>query len=367
MLRVPYRFVMLPLARLIDANANRAREGLRVLEDLARFVLHDQFLAAACKSLRHTLSETVEQLPLDRAHLLAWRESASDVGTRTTTGAEVARTDLSHIAAAAAGRLTEALRAIEEAAKALDAPDPARQFERLRYLAYDSAAAIERALGTGRAQQWRLCVLLTESLCTHHPWQRVAELAIAGGADCLQLREKTLDAAELAARVRTLVEIARPHHVPIILNDRPDIALAAGADGVHLGQHDLSIRDTRRLVGNGLLIGCTAATLANVRAAAAEGADYCGLGPIFSSTTKPKPTLAGLDLLRDHLADPATARLPHLAISGITPANIAQLASVGCRGVAVSSAVCSTDDPASACTSLLASMTSWKSSLAEES
>ncbi|VAX40982.1 hypothetical protein MNBD_PLANCTO03-307, partial [hydrothermal vent metagenome] len=96
-----YCLVMHPLARLIDANANRAREGLRVLEDLARFVLHDQSLAAACKSLRHTLSETVEHLPLDRAHLLAWRDTASDVGAHTTTAAEAARTDLPHIAAAA--------------------------------------------------------------------------------------------------------------------------------------------------------------------------------------------------------------------------------------------------------------------------
>jgi thiamine-phosphate pyrophosphorylase len=344
---------MSALARLIDANANRAREGLRVLEDLARFILSDEQLCSELKDIRHAIGRALDALPIDRAALLAWRNAAGDVGTEIKTAAEADRPNLSALAAAAAGRLAEALRAMEEAAKTLTAPEAAGQLERLRYRAYDAAAAVELALGTGRARQWRLCVLITESLCTHHPWDRVAQLAIEGGADCLQLREKTLDAAELLRRARLLIEIARPCAVPVIVNDRVDIALAAGADGVHLGQADLSVRDARRIAGAALLIGVSAANLDQARAAAAAGADYCGVGPMFSSATKPKPTLAGPDYLRQYLADPAASRLPHLAISGITPDNIAELAAAGCRGVAVSSAVCSSDEPASAARTLL--------------
>jgi len=345
-----------PLPRLIDANANRAREGLRVLEDLARFVLADERACADLKGIRHDLVGALAALPLDRAVLLAWRDTAGDVGTGIKTAAEADRPDLPSVAAAAAGRLAEALRAIEEAAKALPAPDAARAVERLRYRAYDAAAAVERALGTGRARQWRLCVLITELLCTHRSWERVAQLAIEGGADCLQLREKALDAAELLRRARRLVEIARPRGVSVVINDRVDIALAAGADGVHLGQADLPVRDARRIAGNALLIGVSTANLEQARAAARDGADYCGLGPMFPSATKPKPALAGPDYLRAYLAEPLASRLPHLAISGITPDNIAHLTAAGCRGIAVSSAVCSASDPSSAARTLLSAL-----------
>lgn len=347
-----YRPPMSPLARLIDANANRAREGLRVVEDLARFILNDPRLSADLKTIRHQLAAALEILPLDRGALLAWRDAHADVGTTLSTPAEADRDGLPAIAAAAAGRLAEALRAIEESAKALGSPQAAAAVEQLRYRAYDATAGVERALGTGRARQWRLCVLLTESLCTHHPWLHVAELAIEGGADCLQLREKDLSTAELTARARELVALARPHAVSVIINDRVDVALAAGADGVHLGQTDMTVRDARRIAGNSLLIGVSTANLDQARAAAAAGADSCGLGPMFPSPTKPKPTLAGPAYLRAYLADPACARLPHLAISGITPDNLGELTAAGCRGVAVSAAVCTAPDPQATCSAL---------------
>ena len=353
---VLYRLGMPQIARLIDANANRAREGLRVLEDLARFVLADEDLCSRLKAMRHGLGNALAALPIDRGSLLAWRDTAGDVGTVVKGAGEGERAGLPAIAAAAAGRLTEALRVIEEGAKGLGAPDAAVEVERLRYLAYDAAAATEWALGTGRARQWRLCVLITESLCTHHSWDRVAELAIEGGADCLQLREKTLEGAELVRRARRLVEVAHPRGVSVIVNDRADIALAAGADGVHLGQTDMTVRDARRIAGNALLIGVSTSNLDHARAAARDGADYCGLGPMFPSTTKAKDRLAGLDYLRAYLADPACARVPHLAISGIGPEHVGELVAAGCRGVAVSSAVCGAGDPGAACRAIVAGL-----------
>lgn len=342
-----------PLLRIFDANLNRAREALRVLEECARFALHDRALVTTIKGARHALRAAAATLAADRLRLLANRDTPGDPGTDATTASEFVREDLPAVAAAAASRLTESLRVLEETAKALADPAAARRIERVRYEAYDIDKLLTLALGTGRARQWRLCVLLTESLCAHHPWDRVAALALEGGADSLQLREKALDARELTDRARRLIEIARPAGAAVIINDRADAALASGADGVHLGQGDAPVRDVRALAGRRLLVGVSTADMDQARAAAGEGADYCGVGPMFPSTTKTRPHLAGPDSLRAYLADEQTARIPHLAIGGITPTNVRALADAGCRGIAVSSAVCAAQDPAAVCRSML--------------
>lgn len=339
------------LHRIVDANLNRAGEALRVLEDAARFGRDDRRSAAVVKSLRHGLREATAVLcarpGIERSDLLASRDTAGDVGTTTTTDAEGDRSDLASLIAAAAGRATEALRSLEEASKALGG-DPG--FEGMRYRVYD----LERDMlaPTNRAVQYRLCVLLTESLCAR-PWLDVAEAAIRGGADCLQLREKDLPAGELAGRARDLVRLAAGR-AAVIVNDRLDIALAANADGVHLGQTDLSVADARRVARDGFVIGCSTSRLEEAEAAADAGADYVGLGPVFPSSTKPKDRLAGLDYVRAF----RERGLPmgHLAISGIGATNAPLLAEAGCRGIAVSSAVCGAGDPEAAARALAGTM-----------
>jgi len=346
---------MNPAARIIDANANRAREALRVMEDTARFALDNALLTASLKQLRHDLQAAMALLPLDRAVLISSRDTEADIGVRIKTDSELSRTDLTHTAAAAASRLTEALRSLEEAAKTLPAPQAAAAFESLRYRAYTADKELTLALNSPRPRQWRLCVLITESLCKHHAWLKVAELAINGGADCLQLREKSLDDRELLQRAKSLVALSRPRGVSVVINDRPDIALLSGADAVHLGQTDLPIADVRvqPLRGGSLLIGVSTENLDQARAAAQSGADYIALGPMFPTTTKDKPRLAGPQYVRSFVSDESLARVPHLAIGGINTGNVAQLVEVGCRGIAVSSFVCSAPDPASACTALV--------------
>ncbi|MCL4742966.1 MAG: thiamine phosphate synthase [Phycisphaerales bacterium] len=340
-------------ARLFDANANRAREGLRVLEDAARFLLDDAEMCASLKSIRHDLQGTVESLPIDRGALLAHRAVPDDRGTTVSTPGEMRRETMARVVAAAAGRTSEALRVLEEVAKTLPNSDAAaRAFESLRYRVYDAERSLALSLGTGRARQWRLCVLITEALCVHHSWDRVAELALEGGADCLQLREKSLDGGELVRRARRLIEMARPHGASVIVNDRADVAIAAGADGVHLGQTDMTVEDTRRVAGFRLLVGVSTADIEQARCAVRAGGDYCGVGPMFATTTKPISTAVGVAYLREYLADDRCRRVPHLAIGGITPLNVSDLSREGARGVAVAAAVCGSDSPASACRSI---------------
>jgi thiamine-phosphate pyrophosphorylase len=347
---------MAPALRILDANLNRAREALRVLEDLTRFALGSAAMCEELKRLRHDLASLTP--PAAALALLASRDTPDDVGTTITTSAELHRNNLEHVAIAAVKRLTEALRSIEEVLKVssvrilyvagsdFTSSSPSQVAEAVRYRAYDLERRLVLALSGAAAPQWSLCVLLTEGLCLA-PWLDVARAALDGGADCLQLREKALDSAELLRRARALVDLTRRHgRAQVIINDRADIALLAGADGVHLGQTDLSVDDVRRLcIGQRrLLVGVSTHDLAEARAAADAGADYAGVGAMFSTGTKPRE-VSGPAYLRAYLADPQASRLPHLAIGGITPANIAQLAQTGARGVAVSSVVCGAPDP----------------------
>lgn len=345
---------MSSLARMIDANLNRTSEGLRVLEDAARFHLDSLELCSACKSARHGLRQFADELAatgpaFDRLARLASRDTPGDVGTEVSTESEMARHSMSELAAAAGARTAEALRVLEESAKLAGSVAAAQRAKSLRYEVYELSRRILVALGTGRARQWSLCVLITESLCKGRPWTDVVTQAIDGGADCIQLREKDLADRELLDRARWLVGIARPRGVSVIVNDRADIALAAGADGVHVGQDDMPIAQIRAMAGSRLLVGVSTTNMDQAREAASLGADVCGVGPMFPTTTKHKPQISGPAYLAAYLADPATTRVPHLAIGGIGPENVRQLAAAGCRGIAVSSCVCSADDPAEVC------------------
>jgi thiamine-phosphate pyrophosphorylase len=272
-------------ARILDANANRAREALRVMEDAARFALDDAKLCAQLKSLRHALREALAGLPA--GWLEANRDTAGDVGTSIETPAESARAGLADVAVAAGKRLGEALRVIEEIGKTVD-PDLAREVEAIRYRFYDVEAALHLGLGSARARQWRVCVLLTESLC-RRPWPEVLAAVVEAGADCVQVREKQMPAADLVRRARGVIDVARPAGVSVIVNDRVDVAQAADADGVHLGQEDLAVADARRAVGRSLLIGASTHDRDEARAAVEAGADYCGVGMMFPTSRDSAP------------------------------------------------------------------------------
>lgn len=350
--------------RILDAAANRAREGLRVMEDVARFALDDASITSMLKSLRHDVSAALDSLPIPPAALLASRNTPGDVGTGVSTNTEYARRDLGAVAAAACKRVQEALRSLEEVAKTLPGgASVARQLEAARYCAYDAEKRIAQALERRRLPTpfpgFRLCVLLTESLCRHHSWMDVARMAIEGGADCIQLREKELEGRELLRRARELVALTRGSACRVVINDRPDIAILAGADGVHLGQGDLPASEARALFDRagivGHLIGVSTFHLDEAGQAQRDGADYCGVGPMFPTTTKTKDRLAGPARLRAYL-ERSPALPPAVAIGGITEANIGELRAVGATGVAVSSAVCAAGDPRRVVESLLASL-----------
>lgn len=178
----------------------------------------------------------------------------------------------------------------------------------------------------------------------------IVRAAVAGGVTCVQLREKHCSTREFMAEARTVRKLLAGTGIPLIINDRLDVALAVGADGVHLGQTDMLIADARRLTGPDMLIGISAECVADAIRAQAEGADYVGVSPVFSTPTKtdtaPALGLDGVAAMR------AAVSLPLVGIGGIGPGNAAEVIRAGCDGVAVVSAIVSAPDPKEAAAKL---------------
>lgn len=326
------------ILRILDANANRAREGLRVVEDYARFYLNDDGLCSELKQLRHDFTTAIA--PWIESAILH-RDTPGDVGTTTKTTAEFQRQDLAAVVIAAGKRLGEALRTIEEYLKTIS-PTHAAAIESLRYRFYDLELRISRTLRPiARFASVQLYVLITESICKR-PWLEVAQAAIAGGADCLQLREKDLESGELFRRAKTLTALCKEHHVLCIINDRPDIALLASADGVHLGQDDLPAVEARKILGPEKIIGVSTHTLEQAKQAMLDGADYIGAGPVFKSATKTRTILPGLEFASQVAAQ---IPLPAVAIAGITEENVDQVLATGIQSIALTAAIAACDDP----------------------
>lgn len=171
----------------------------------------------------------------------------------------------------------------------------------------------------------------------------IVRAAVAGGVTCVQLREKNRPTRQFMAEARAVHDLLAGTATTLIINDRIDVALAVGADGVHLGQTDMSVPDARRLVGPRMLIGVSAECVEDALRAESEGADYIGASPVFPTPTKtdagPPLGLEGVRRIR------AAVSLPMVGIGGVKPGNAAEIIRAGCDGVAVVSAIVSAADP----------------------
>ncbi|MSR57604.1 MAG: thiamine phosphate synthase [Planctomycetaceae bacterium] len=339
------------LYRILDAAANRAREGLRVLEDYARFSADDRHLTEILKSLRHRLAEALELLD-DRA-LISCRDTRHDVGTSVHTRREATRESLADVVRASCKRVQEATRTLEEYGK-LVSPEFAGAMGELRYAGY----TIEKALLTtfearDRLNECRLYVLVTQKLCPGGAGP-VIRAALSAGAGAIQVREKHLSDRELVDWGRRVREWTAAAGAVYVMNDRPDLAVLTDADGVHVGQDELTVRDARRIVGPDRIVGVSTRDLDQARAAVLDGADYIGVGPVFPSATKSFETYTGLEFVRHVNAE---ITLPAFAIGGIDESNIAQVVAAGATRVAVSSAICGANDAAQVTRELLQQLT----------
>ena len=177
------------------------------------------------------------------------------------------------------------------------------------------------------------------------------EAALKSGATCVQLREKVLDEDAFLAEAAALARLCQQYHVPFIVNDNVDIAIKCGADGIHVGQEDLSASDVRARVGENMMIGVSAHTVEEALEAVNNGADYLGLGSVFSTSTKLDVDQMSFEMLRNICS---AVEVPTVAIGGISKENILKLSGSGIDGVAVVSAIFGAKDPGVATAELLA-------------
>jgi len=340
--------------RILDASSNRAQEGIRVVEDYVRFVLDDRHLTELCKNLRHDLAAVLGHIPTE--HRLAARETQADVGTGVTTSSEQSRGDLGDVLTANLVRLQQSLRSLEECGKLID-PDMAARLEQLRYRSYTLQRAVEitrRSLE--RLEDARLYVLI-DGRSSLDEFRHLAESLVGAPAEAgvhvFQLRDKRLDDRPLLERGRILRELTHRSNTLFIMNDRADLAALAHADGVHVGQEELSVKDARSIVGPEALVGVSTHSIEQARQAVLDGANYIGVGPTFPSGTKRFEQFPGLELLR---AVAAEIRLPTFAIGGITEENLPEVLATGVHRVAVGGAIANADDPATVAQQMLATL-----------
>lgn len=205
-----------------------------------------------------------------------------------------------------------------------------------------------------------LHVLTDEVIQSRYNHVELARLAIDGGADLIQLRDKRRGARELIDIAQVVGDICHTAGVGFIVNDRVDIAMAVGADGVHVGARDLPVDVARRLLGREGLVGASASTVEDALAAERAGASYLGVGHVYATASKKKGSppigLDALARLREAVA------IPVIAIGGITADNIRDVLATGVHGVAAIGAVCASNDPRAAVADLKRAITERRSS-----
>lgn len=325
--------------RVLDANGNRAREGLRVIEDYVRFHLNDEHLSSRLKQWRHNFSQLMGRLPLP--HLLQARETQRDVGTQVRTLQEGQRSSSQAVLVANFKRLEEALRSIEEYGKIISA-EFAQEIEQLRYAVYTlEKSVLQTCQARMRLEGRNLYLLVTEALCHHGSGPAVRE-ALQSGVSIVQLREKEMNDRDLLTMGHRMREWTREAGALFIMNDRPDLAVLTDADGVHVGQDELSVMDARRIVGSDRIVGVSTHSIEQARQAVLDGADYIGMGPVYPSGTKSFAEFPGLEFVRQVAAE---ITLPAFAIGGISLSNLAQVREAGATRVAVSGAICGAANP----------------------
>jgi thiamine-phosphate pyrophosphorylase len=328
--------------RVIDANLNRAGEGLHLLEDLARLMLNDAALTQQLKTIRH------EVLRGDLAfnqQLIQSRDPAGDVGADVEGLAEEKHRELPIMVVANSRRVQEALRTLEELAKI---PGIAPKLEGGRFKkARFSLYALERRLLSKVSRQDKtqhlsgLYAIIDSQALGGRKHLDVAERLIKGGAKAIQLRDKLTSKDELLSLAQQLKKLCSEKGVLFIVNDYLDIALASGADGLHLGQEDLPLLIARRLLPIDAILGGSVTTVSQAKAAESSGADYIAVGSIYPTASKEKPKVVGLERLRQVRQ---AVSLPLVAIGGINQDNAAEVAAAGADSIAVISAVLGAGD-----------------------
>jgi thiamine-phosphate pyrophosphorylase len=331
--------------RIIDANFNRAREAIRVIEEYCRFLLNSRPLSERAKEIRHQLCRAVESLDVNL--LLCSRDTYNDVGIGQAVTDQHRRINLDDCLIAACKRLTEALRVLAECVQ-IQNNTLSQTFEQLRYRSYILEKEI--VLFSKPAERFKkvgLYVVISSD--DGRDVLSIAGKCAAGGADCIQLRAKNCRDNAFFSIATDFVKLCRDSGVISIINARIDIAVAAGADGIHLGQGDLPLDCVHKLELTPLIIGKSTHSIEQLHLVIPQLPTYVALGPIFPNPAKPDTNAAGLGFVLQALKVLENTGIGHTVFGGITTENIDSVLAAGAQCVAVCPADMASDDPAEIC------------------
>jgi thiamine-phosphate pyrophosphorylase len=328
---IPTPSIQPAVLRILDANFDRAREGLRIIEEWCRFGLNDTGMANECKQMRQELG--LWHTPEIRAA----RDTAGDVGTGLTHPLEEQRTGIEQLLQANLCRVQEALRVLEEYGK-LHSASISSGCKQMRYRVY----TLESNLLSYRRRQLLTQAKLYLVTSANPDLLPRVEAALQGGLTLVQYRDKHNNDVDRLRIASQLCELCHKYGALFILNDRVDIALAVKADGVHLGQQDIPVALARQILGSQCIIGRSTTNPEEMALALAEGADYIGVGPVYETPTKPGKSAAGLEYVQYAVKN---ATVPWFAIGGIDPNNLNDVLQAGAPAVAIVRAIMEAEQP----------------------
>lgn len=317
--------------RILDANLDRAREGLRIIEEWCRFGLNSAPLTEECKQLRQLIGQWHGD------EIRASRDTPNDPGTGLTHPKEQERSSVSQVLRVNFCRIQEALRVLEEYGKIVS-PEMGEACKQMRYRVYSLESHLTGHHRLQKLLQARL-YLITSPMAN---LLDVVEAALQGGVTLVQHRDKTSDDLPRLHTAKSLKDLCHRYDALFIVNDRIDLALAVDADGVHLGQQDVPIALARQLLGSQKIVGRSTHSPDDLERAMREGADYVGVGPVYETPTKAGRAAAGLEYVRHAVNH---AGIPWFAIGGIDTENLHEVLSAGAERVAVVRAIMQSEQP----------------------
>ena len=335
--------------RILDANLDRAREAVRTIEEWCRFGLEDLELCDRCKQMRQELAQW------HREEFRRARNTPDDPATGLSHANEVNRPDVQSVLRANMGRLQEALRVLEEYGKVIDR-NFGEAMKQMRYqvytlesqlLAYENTKQEINNIGELRRQKLRSAKLYLVTMPVDNIVS-VVESALQGGVQIVQYRQKEGEDGTRLAIAQQLCDICHQYEALFLVNDRVDIAIAVGADGIHVGQTDLPVSAVRQILkANGgdaseYIIGQSTTNPQELDIALNNQVDYVGVGPVHATPTKPNKAASGHEYVQYAAAN---INIPWFAIGGIDEHNLGEAIAAGAERVAVVRALMKAEHP----------------------
>lgn len=327
---------MKEMNRLLDANINRVSEGIRVIEDIARFVYNKKEFSKELREKRHYLRKLFIEKDRD---FFNSRDTKRDVGIEITKESQLdKKSNIKNIVVGNFKRIQEGLRSIEEISKISCDYSISKEVETLRYSFYNLE---KEFIGSLKPQiPLGLYGITAENFSKGRSNYEVVTEMIKSGIKIVQYREKFKSLREKLEETKILCELCKKNNVLFIVNDHVDIALMVDADGVHVGQEDMPVSEIRKILGVNKIIGLSTHSVEDANKALLEDVDYIGVGPIFPTTTKER-TAVGIEYM-DYVEN--NIDLPYIAIGGIKESNLLQIIEKGAKRIALVSEIVGADD-----------------------